>query len=134
MTRFLPPIAALALVATQATATDASFLENWDLDDDGGVTWTELEDLQRKIFSTYDIDGDGALNSEEYTAFDKDRAATAEATGDAHHRLAVHGMARNRFDTNLDGLVTFEEFQTGLRNWFNKNDGNKNGILESGDY
>ncbi|MGX9351815.1 EF-hand domain-containing protein [Shimia sp. W99] len=134
MKHVFPPFAAIAMTASLAMAADTSFLEDWDLDADGGVTWAELEQLRRNIFDTFDADGDGALNSAEYTEFDHARAAAAEASGHPIAKRAVHGLAREGFDKNLDGMVTREEFETALREWFEKHDGNKNGILEKGDF
>lgn len=134
---FAPAIAltvALSAVLSPVQADDSNFLVDWDLDADGTVTWAELQSLRRQIFETFDKDGDGALDSAEYTEFDKARAAAAAQTGSPLARRAVHGFARDRFDKNLDGKVTREEFEQALREWFTANDGNKNGSLEPGDY
>ncbi|MEP2530128.1 hypothetical protein [Shimia sp.] len=134
MKRFLMPLAALAVAGTQAGAAGPDFLDDWDLDANGGVTWEELIELRKHIFETFDKDGDGALNNAEYTEFDKARAATAERTGAPLALRAVHGFGRNNFDTNLDGKVTRDEFEAGLRRWFSANDKNGDGILAPGDY
>ena len=134
MKSLFPPLTALALVANQSLAADTSFMENWDLDEDGVVTWTELEKLQRKIFEAFDADGDGALNSEEYTAFDHARSAAAEKSGHPVAKRAVHGFSRDQFDKNLDGKVTRDEFETEMRDWFMSLDGNKDGVLGVGDF
>ena len=134
MKPLFPPFAALVLVASQSFAADTNFMENWDLDNDGVVTWSDLQHLQRRIFETFDTDGDGALNSAEYTEFDKARAAAAESSGNPIALRAVNGLSRDRFDRNLDGQVTRDEFETALREWFTRHDGNKDGVLGAGDF
>ena len=134
MHRFTTPLAAIVLLAAQSASAASDFPGNWDLDDNGGVTWAELEQLRVRIFETFDKNGDGALDSAEYTEFDKARAETATQTGAPLARRAVNGFARDRFDTNLDGKVTRDEFETGLRQWFTALDKNGDGILAPGDY
>jgi hypothetical protein len=75
---FTTATAALLALTTAVQAQDAPgthFMENWDLDGDGQVTFAEAEERRGDIFTMFDQDEDGLLSSEEYDLFDETRAA-----------------------------------------------------------
>jgi len=126
--------AILFLLATQAGAADASFLEDWDLDSDGVITLEELEKFRGKVFQTFDTNQDGVLDSAEYTVFDQARADAAEKNPSALLQRAVNGLSRTSTDLNLDGQVTREEFAQALLAWFRSHDRDNDGVLSPGDF
>lgn len=129
-----PVLTALLLTAGPALAQGTDFLTEMDVDKDGFLTLAELEEFRVNVFKAFDKNSDGVLDSAEYTEFDQARAAAAEKTGAPLQRRAVHGLARENTDLNLDGRVTRDEFRTALEKWFNTHDKNGDGVLGHGDF
>ncbi len=125
---------AMLVATTTAHASETAFLEVWDMDADGKVTMREVDEMRIAIFETFDKDGDGALNSEEYTAFDKARGDAAKDSNSPLLKRAVHGLRRESMDTNLDGMVTRNDMSAALRDWFMSHDKDKDGVLTDGDF
>ena len=138
MPRFmtLAPTAILTAVAVLASTTfgAAETYQLWDSDADKHVTAAEVEERLGNVFGQFDKDGDGALNAEEYDAFDKAREDEAAKHGTSLALRAVTGLARGSTDKNYDGMVTREELLTAGRNWFNSMDRNGDGQIDSQDF
>ena len=132
-------VAAL-IIATPVLAQNVPgghFVENWDLDENGSVSFEEVSERRSDIFLTFDADDNGILNSEEYDMFDEARAADQENSGDGHGRgknNAANAMSREFADTNADGQVTRDEFLAGTPGWFQMRDRNGDGVVTTQDF
>ncbi|GAA6180178.1 MULTISPECIES: EF-hand domain-containing protein [unclassified Shimia] len=125
----LPALLTLSTLAAPAFAT-----QDWDLDADGTITWSEVEDMRKRTFETFDTDQNGVLDSAEYTAFDAARSEAAEKNPTSLSLRAVSGLARENTDLNLDGQVTRAELETALRTWFDRIDTDGDGVITKGEY
>lgn len=113
------------------------FVENWDLDENGEVSFEEAAERRGDIFLTFDSDDNGILNGEEYDMFDEARAADQENSGGGHGKgnaNAANAMSREFADTNGDGQVTREEFLSGTADWFTMRDRNGDGVVTTKDF
>ena len=141
MPRFLIPtltavlaVSTAPIVLADTTTTEPAEFRVWDLDQDNRVTWSEIENRLLGVLATYDKDGDGALNNDEYDAFDAAREAEAAEHGTSLARRAVGGLSRGMTDKNYDGLVTREELLETGRNWFTSMDRNGDGQIDANDF
>ncbi len=123
-----------ATVLASATFGTAETYHLWDLDADKSVTAAEVEERLGNVFGQFDKDGDGALNAEEYDAFDKAREAEAAEHGTSMALRAVTGLSRGFTDTNFDGMVTREELLAAGRKWFSSMDRNGDGQIDAQDF
>ncbi len=144
MTRYLA--LALALAAAPAFAQQGSpgahFVENWDLDGDGKVTVEEATERRGDVFSSFDANDDGFLDTEEYVLFDEAREADMAQNGADHGGRQGHGgmmraaddmlLARN--DDDGDGRVSREEFTANAAAWITQMDRNDDGVVTTGDF
>lgn len=137
MPRLLPFVLAAALAApfsaSVALAETAEF-RLWDLDQDKRVTLTEIENRLLAVMAQFDKDGDGALNNEEYDAFDAAREAEAKEHNTSLSLRAVGGLSRGNVDSNFDGMVTREELLEAGRRWFTQMDRNGDGQIDANDF
>ncbi|MCP4821847.1 MAG: hypothetical protein GY883_21900 [Shimia sp.] len=124
----------LLVAGTFALPATAEDISQWSFGDGENVMWGDIENFRSRIFETFDLDGDGALNTDEYTAFDKARAEAANNSQSSIVLRAVAGMSRSNIDSNLDGLVTRSEMDTALRAWFASKDKDGDGILIKGTF
>ncbi len=122
------------LACTSAITAQASDISGWSFGSGDTIAWSDVEELRKTIFETFDTDGDGALSNEEYTAFDKARAEAADKDASSLLLRAVSGLGRENTDLNLDGSVTRSEMETALRTWFERVDTNKDGVITKGEY
>ncbi|SHK28175.1 EF hand [Shimia gijangensis] len=134
MSRLLPFALAAALAGSPVLSSETASSQLWDLDANNRVTMTEVEQRLSAIMSKYDKDGDGALNAQEYDAFDKAREEEAAKHGTSLALRAVTGLSRGYVDTNFDGLVTREELMAAGRKWFNGMDRNNDGQIDDQDF
>ncbi|WP_054000617.1 EF-hand domain-containing protein [Shimia sp. SK013] len=112
----------------------AEDLSQWSFGTESAITLGDVQSLRIRIFKTFDADGDGALNTDEYTAFDKARAEAAKQSHSSFLLRSVTGMSRGNIDTNLDGMVTRSEMEAALLGWFNSVDKNGDGLITKGEY
>jgi len=124
----------LLFVGTLAIPAQAEDLSQWNIGNGDTVTWGDMEALRSRVFETFDADGDGALNADEYTAYDKARAEAAKDSQNSFLLRAVSGLSRANMDSNLDGLVTRSEMDTALREWFATKDKDGDGVLKKGTF
>lgn len=134
MPRLLPLSLAAFMAAGPVFASQGTEFKLWDLDTDKRVTMTEIERRLGAVFSQFDKDGDGALNAEEYDAFDKLRDEEAAKHGTSLSLRAVAGLSRGFTDTNFDGKVTREELLNAGREWFTSMDRNGDGQIDAQDF
>ena len=127
-------VLASLLACASAFTAQASDISSWSFGSGDTIAWSDVEELRKTIFETFDADGDGALNSDEYTAFDKARAEAAEKDASSLLLRAVSGLGRENTDLNLDGSVTRSEMETALRTWFERVDANKDSVITKGEY
>ncbi len=127
-------VAACVLTFATTSPAMATDISDWEFGADGTISWTDVEALRKRIFETFDADGDGALSNEEYTAFDKARSDAAQSGASSLLLRAVTGLGRENTDLNLDGSVTRSEMETALRAWFEHIDTNKDGVIIKGEY
>lgn len=154
MTRKIPALLLTALLALPVaagaqTTPGAHFVQNWDLDGDGGVTLAEAETRRDDLFTAFDADEDGFLSAEEYTAFDEMRAADQEAMraemaaggwgqgkgrGMGFGKAEEGGMMRGFNDTDGDGRVSRDEFTGRTADWFAVMDRDGDGRVTEADF
>lgn len=143
----LPKLTALALITLAtpalsdshgAAAPGAHFIENWDLDGDGSVTLAEATQKRAEVFTMFDQDEDGQLNSSEYDLFDVTRQADMQANAGGHGKGPMkkinQGLMRDYNDTNGDGAVSAAEFADKTAAWFAGIDRNSDGRLTPADF
>ena len=139
-----PMISALVLLpflaaplAAQQGQPGAHFIENWDLDENGSVTIEEATQKRSDIYDMFDQDESGALDSAEYDLFDETRQADmAENAGGhrGHMRGVDQAMKREVNDLNADGVVTKEEFLSGVPAWFGTMDRDGDNLITTSDF
>jgi Ca2+-binding EF-hand superfamily protein len=141
MTRFTLTTAALLLLATQSFAAGGvpggHFIENWDLDNNGGVSLAEATERRGDVFLTFDADDNGVLNAEEHDLFDEARANDMKENGEGHgkgKKNPANGMLRKFTDANGDGEVTRAEFMDSVPAWFARMDKNGDGNVTTDDF
>lgn len=95
----------------------AEFLEQFDADGNGSVSWQQFVDFRQQHFTRTDANGDGAVDEGEYVSEYIERL-------EARVQQAYQGHAaqtRTRFDaldSNKDGVVSRAEFDAaGERTW-----------------
>lgn len=131
MPRFLPMSIAALLVATPVLSESFRL---WDLSEHNTITAPVLQQRISAIFVEFDKDGDGALDSAEYDAFDAARKAEAEEHKTSMALRAQTGLSRSQTDLNFDGKVTREEMAEAVRNWFTSMDRNGDGQIDDSDF
>ncbi|GEM_PF-1837473 len=102
----------------------AKFLERFDSNKDGQITWDEIKALKQQNFSAYDSNQDGFLSSEELRQGMEDK------------RVEKMNSRFSALDTDQDGALTLQEWQAkSARNpdrqamRFTQMDSNKDGKL-----
>ena len=139
MNRILATLTLIALpgLATAEGLPGAHFVQNWDFDTDGQVTFEEVEARRGDIFYMFDQNEDGILQSAEYDLFDEARAADMANMG-GHEGNAMRpvdaGMMRATNDADGDGLVSREEFVGFSATWFVQMDRNGDGVITTDDF
>ncbi len=119
-----------ALTPQEVTAAFRdSYLAEWDLDEDGDLTSKEL---RKGLFTTWDQNGDDLLSRSEFAPgewFDSEKKwATYDADGDGfleadeYYALVEEEDLYAAYDINNDGIVTANELQKGLFEAFDEND------------
>lgn len=137
----------LALALTMAIGSVASaqqgqpgghFLENWDLDGDGQMTLGEAQEKRGDLFTMFDQDENGQLDSTEYTLFDETRQADMAANAGGHQKGGMQkvgkGLMRPFNDVDGDGLVSRDEFVDRTGDWFQMIDQNGDGVVTTEDF
>lgn len=132
---------ALCLVAAPAFAQQGepglNFVQNWDLDQDGAVTAAEAAEHRGDVFLTFDANGDGFLDAEEYVLFDEARAQDMEGQGGNGRgamQRAADGMKLQNNDTDADGKVSRDEFVGNAAGWIADIDRNGDGVVTTADF
>ena len=133
MTRLALIALAIALGTGAATAQQgnpgANFITQWDSDGDGIVSFEEVQTRRGDLFTTFDANEDGQLDSEEFVVIDETRVANQAAMQEQA------GMGRGRgqmdqepdrilVDTNRDGLISRDEFLAATTLWMSMRDRN----------
>lgn len=133
---------ALVAVALPALAEDrqpgAHFIESWDVDGNGAVSLEDIATRRGDVFYTFDADENGALDAEEYIAFDAARAQDMDANGGHGNgnglRRASEGMTLGFNDTDRNGEVSREEFLERSAVWLAMLDRNDDGSVTNADF
>jgi Ca2+-binding EF-hand superfamily protein len=92
-----------------------------DPDGDGFIPWKEVELEVRRVFASFDHDGDGVVTPEE----------SKRRTG---YRSPLSGFLGEHFgamDTNGDGLLQSAEFTREVVRMFEKQDRDRDGVLSA---
>lgn len=111
------------LAAPHAWAADeagASFMERWDINNDGEVSVEEAEKRRQALFAKLDANKDGYLDSNEFLAAGQEQSEPAETT-------ILRGLDLN--DINGDGKVSAGEFMANSGSWVDMMDGNNDGVV-----
>lgn len=137
-------ITALALIMSASTAIASGhgnpgghFIESWDLDGNGAVSLAEAIERRSDVFTSFDADDNGILDSAEYDFFDEARAADMKENGMGHgkgKRNPANGMLREFTDANKDGEVTLKEFMDAVPSWYANIDKNGDGTVTAIDF
>lgn len=135
---------ALSLVVGMAFAQQGQVAENffdqWDMNSDGTVTLDETLEKRAEIFDMFDQDGDGTLDADnwqlvaEHLALEEGGNARGLELGNGPGKLIHAAMDLGYNDTNGDGVVTKEEFETATKTLFPQLDKNGDGVLTSADF
>lgn len=135
---------ALTLVVGMAFAQQGQVAENffdqWDMNSDGTVTLDETLEKRAEIFDMFDQDGDGTLDAAnwllvaEHLALEEGGNARGLELGNGPGKLIRAAMDLGYNDTNGDGVVTKEEFETATKTLFPQLDKNGDGVLTSADF
>jgi len=139
--RFLSVAAALFLgtaAFAQQGKPGAHFIENWDLDEDGQVTFAEAKEKRGDLFTMFDQDEDSRLSDAEYDLFDETRRADMDENAGGHKKGPMRGvdkaMMREFNDVNGDGQVSRDEFVGRTGDWFTKMDRTGDGVVTTQDF
>ena len=139
--RFFSVAAALFLgTATfaQQGKPGAHFIENWDLDEDGQVTFAEAKEKRGDLFTMFDQDEDSQLSDAEYDLFDETRRADMDENAGGHKKGPMRGvdkaMTREFNDVNGDGQVSRDEFVGRTGDWFTMMDRTGDGVVTTQDF
>lgn len=127
---------ALPVVAQDGTP-GAHFIENWDMDEDGQVTVEEATQKRGDLFYMFDQDENGVLDDAEYTLFDETREVDMRlnAGGPGGPMKGVsQAMSREFNDADGDGLVTEQEIQSRVSEWFALMDRDGDDLITSADF
>lgn len=127
---FLPALFAGVLAATHVQAGDeagASFLERWDINNDGVVSLKEAEKRRQALFAKLDANNDGFLDRDEFTV----SAETGAASG-AEDTSMLMGLNLN--DVDGDGKVSAGEFMSNSGTWVDLMDENKDGAVSAEEF
>ena len=96
---------------------EAAALRRFDVNGDGDVTKTELEQTLAADFKKDDLNGDGVLDAVEARALNE--------------RLRQERNISPVFDWNADGRIEYAEFATQWRTLFDRADHNRDGIVDA---
>lgn len=122
---FLALLAATSSAAAQAPQTGAKapssaaadFLEQFDPQDTGAVSWAQFETFRRARYAATDRNGDGSVDKQEYIDEYLQRFDARLAKAREGH-LRQTGTRFNALDRNNDGRISREEFDAaGERTW-----------------
>ena len=99
-----------------------------DTNEDQSISWDELEDLQREVFTYRDRNGDGYLSLEDRGPVAQRLHARADGQGNEgrSHRRG-HRMAQ--IDSDGDQRISFEEISAHHRDRFNQLDSDQDGVV-----
>ncbi|MDV7145219.1 EF-hand domain-containing protein [Tropicimonas sp. TH_r6] len=141
---FFTTVAVLALSTVPSIAQQsgdsfvpgASFLTNWDADEDGKVTLDELSERRGDVFAGFDENEDGALSAEEYRALDEARMGTMQRPDDRGNGAGrgEQVWAFDAADADKDGAVSLEEFAGASAQWMQVMDSNGDSVLTVEDF
>lgn len=165
MKRLMTLTTALVLGAGLAQAQDftpgADFMNQWDLDANGGVSLAEVREQRANIFAMFDENSDGKLSAAEIAGMDEHKQLQREAGmgpgrnrpegmngsmgkgkgmgrgGQMGHQGGLDRSAAEEMrglDANRDGIITTAEFVNGSANWFRMRDRNGDNVLTTADF
>ncbi|WP_414898344.1 EF-hand domain-containing protein [Rhodovulum sp. YEN HP10] len=105
--------------------------EKWDANRSGTISRYELQAQARRIFASFDTNGDGRIDAAEAADFDHARGPLAYFRGDqaSERRVIVMGQKLMRNDLNGDGLIDLSEFRLAAYEWFAMHDRDGDGRL-----
>ncbi len=132
-------ISALA-VATASLATPANaashfmkgMIDNYDLNGDGRVTSEEYAQVRISRFAATDKNGDGTINPAEYLAEFEVRLEAMLKASEVKKTNTAFDQYRD-MDTNLDHVITREEYVRAAEAFFVAQDKNEDGLLSKTD-
>lgn len=118
------------LASTYVWAADdagASFMERWDVNNDGVVSIEEAEKRRQALFAKLDTNKDGFLDSNEFSA-----DAQAEPETQSAVTSVLMGLDLN--DVDGDGKVSAGEFMSNSGTWVDLMDENKDGVVSAEEF
>ncbi|MCB1371483.1 MAG: EF-hand domain-containing protein [Rhodobacteraceae bacterium] len=138
-TRLLGLCLLLALpAAAQQGRPGGHFIDNWDLDGDGAVTEAEIESKRDALFTMFDMDENGLLDSAEWTLFEETRKEDMATNLKGEPRGAMlgleQGFAHDLNDIDGDGAVSRAEFADRAPDAFTRMDIDADGVVTSADF
>lgn len=116
----------------------AHFIENWDQDGDRQVTLQEATQKRAELFTMFDQDENGLLDTTEYQLFDMTRQADMAENADGHGKGPMksvnEGMSLAFNDVNGDGAVSRDEFRDRTADWMAGFDRDRDGVIGTTDF
>lgn len=118
------------MATTHGFAADdagASFMDRWDINNDGGVSVEEAEKRREALFAKLDANQDGFLDENEFSA-----AGDPGAADPSSDTSVLMGIDLN--DLDGDGKVSAGEFMSNSGTWVDLMDENKDGVVSAEEF
>ncbi|MFD3190068.1 EF-hand domain-containing protein [Sedimentitalea sp. HM32M-2] len=116
----------------------AHFIENWDQDGDRQVTLQEATQKRAELFTMFDQDENGLLDTTEYQLFDMTRQADMAENAGGHGKGPMksvnQGLTLPFNDVNGDGAVSRDEFRDRTADWMAGFDRDRDGVISTTDF
>jgi len=112
-----------------------NFINSWDENEDGKVTFAEILEKRGNIFLSFDSDDNGILDADEYAYFDEARANDIADKGtNPANKKAGSPMTLEANDIDGNGEVSRKEFLENAKSFFDQKDTNGDGIITTDDF
>ena len=120
-------------------AEAAHFFEQWDMNEDGTVTVTDISARRADLFDMFDLNGDASIDADEQANMAQTIAGQEENNREGHGRNgpgpSIHAAMEPAYnDADADGLVSAAEFAAASTQLFAELDRNADGQIDRQDF